>query len=309
MEKASFTPLNKLFEIDATEIAYKVFLMDKNLLMLINSPKPFIIPIFPWLAPLSLVPSEHFVLKDLTFYEVGRLANSETLQACLEEQERKHQEGTLRQAPTAGRPSSSFVVRPPNEKKKEFTACPVRRARTSPPISPFSPLVSSSSSSSSSSDGPEARVDRVVTPIICEEEDEEENMASNSRAEFRERQHKRLSKSIVVNLIPSKKACPKPASIPPPMPIPSVTTAIITPESDEKPLSADDISYQETRRPFVTLENFSEESFKCMTSFLPRPKLAYVPNQEEIYELLKRIHSFTEKGSLVQNMGVLFPTT
>lgn len=78
VEKASFTPLNKLFEIDAIERAYKVFLMDKNLLMLINNPKPFIIPIFPWLAPSSLVPSEHFVLKDLTFYEVARLANSET---------------------------------------------------------------------------------------------------------------------------------------------------------------------------------------------------------------------------------------
>ena len=77
MEKASFTRLNKLFEIDTSKRAYKVFLSDKNLLALIDNPKPFIIPVFPCLAPPSLVPGEHFVLKDFPFYEVARLAYSE----------------------------------------------------------------------------------------------------------------------------------------------------------------------------------------------------------------------------------------
>ena len=71
------------------------------MLALINNPKPFIILIFPRLAPPSLVLSEHFVLKDLLFYEIACLANFEARQARLEERERKRQEGTLRQAPIA----------------------------------------------------------------------------------------------------------------------------------------------------------------------------------------------------------------
>ena len=82
----------------------------------------------------------------------------------------------MRQAPDVGRSSSSSVVRPPTQKKKEIVARLVRRVKTLPPTSPSSPSVSSSSSSSFSfsfSDGPQAGVDRVVPPIICEEEDEE----------------------------------------------------------------------------------------------------------------------------------------
>lgn len=66
MEKASFTRLNKLFKIDAFERNHKLLLSDKNLLMLIDDPKLFIIPVFPYVAPLSLVLGEHFVLKDLS---------------------------------------------------------------------------------------------------------------------------------------------------------------------------------------------------------------------------------------------------
>ena len=77
MEKASFARLNKLFEIDTVEWAYKVLFLDKNLLALIGSPKSFIILMFPWLTPSSLVLGEHFVLKDLPFYEVARLEDSE----------------------------------------------------------------------------------------------------------------------------------------------------------------------------------------------------------------------------------------
>ena len=89
MEKDSFTRLNKLLEIDETKRAYKVLFSDKNLLALIDNPKPFIMPVFPRLAPLSLVFGEHFVLKDLPFYEVARLVDSEARQAHLEEREIK----------------------------------------------------------------------------------------------------------------------------------------------------------------------------------------------------------------------------
>ena len=49
----------------------------------------------------------------------------------------------------------------------------------------------------------------VVAPIVCEYE-KDEDMATNLRVGFRERQHKHLSESIVVNPAPLKRACPKP---------------------------------------------------------------------------------------------------
>ncbi|KAL6334873.1 hypothetical protein AAG906_023678 [Vitis piasezkii] len=228
MEKASFTWLNKLFEIDTSKRAYKVFLSDKNLLALIDNPKPFIIPYF-------LKTSRRDI-----------------------------------EASSAGRLSSSSAVRPPTQKRKEPTAHPIRRARTSPPTSPSSSSASSSSSSlssSSSSDKLEAGVDRVVPPIICEEEEEEdEDMTSNLRAEF---------------------PCLKPALTHPPVLVPSITATTVILESDEKLPSVDDIAYHETRRPFIVLENLSEESFECMTSSLP-VEVSICPQSDEISELLKR---------------------
>ena len=55
------------------ERAYKVLLSNKNLLVLIDNPKSFIIPVFSHLAASSLVLGEYFVLKDLFFYEVTHL--------------------------------------------------------------------------------------------------------------------------------------------------------------------------------------------------------------------------------------------
>ena len=72
----------------------------------------------PHMAPLSLVPGEHFVLKDLPFYEVAHLADLEARQAHLEEREKKCQEGMLRQGPAASRPASSSIVRPPAKTRK-----------------------------------------------------------------------------------------------------------------------------------------------------------------------------------------------
>ena len=152
VEKTSFIRLNKLFEIDVTERAYKVILSNKNLLALIDNPKSFIIPVFPHLALPSLVPSEHFMLKDLPFYKVAHLADSKVRQARLEERERKCQEWTLRQAPVAGHPSSSSVVRHLTQKRKEPVVCPIQRVRTPPLAFPSLSSASSSSSSPSSTD-------------------------------------------------------------------------------------------------------------------------------------------------------------
>ncbi|RVW19416.1 hypothetical protein CK203_117330 [Vitis vinifera] len=84
VEKDSFTRLNKLFKIDVSERNHNVLLSDKNLMVLINDPKPFIIHVFPHVAFPSLVASEHFVLKDLSFYEVVRLADLKARQTRLE---------------------------------------------------------------------------------------------------------------------------------------------------------------------------------------------------------------------------------
>ena len=118
MDKTSFTQLNKLFEIDVFERAHKVLLSDKNLFALIDNPKSFIIPVFSHLASPSLVLGKHFMLKDLPFYEVASLENFEARQARLEEREKKHQKGMLRQVSVAGRPFSSSVACPPTKKRK-----------------------------------------------------------------------------------------------------------------------------------------------------------------------------------------------
>ena len=149
VDKASFTRLNKLFEISASKRNHQVHLSDKNLLVRTKDPKPFIIPIFPRVAFSSLVPDEHFVLKDLPFYVVARLADSEARHAHLEQWEKKCQEGTLRQAPIINHLISSSTVRPPAKKKKGPVVQPIKRARTPPPASPSSSLASSSSPSSS----------------------------------------------------------------------------------------------------------------------------------------------------------------
>lgn len=83
MEKSSSTPLNKLFEIDQAEQNYNALLIEKNLKVILSHPKSFVIPVFSQLAPLTLVSGEHFVLKDLSFYEVAQLANAEERQAHL----------------------------------------------------------------------------------------------------------------------------------------------------------------------------------------------------------------------------------
>lgn len=140
---------------------------------------------FPKLAPSSLVLNKHFVLKDLPFYKAPRLADSKVRQTRLEECEKKHHEGTLKQAPTASSPASSSIVHHFTQKKKPTTH-PIQKVRTPPPISPSSSPSSSHSSSlssSSSSDETETGESQLVLPIICEEKEEDE-MTTNLRVGF-----------------------------------------------------------------------------------------------------------------------------
>ena len=149
-----------------------------------------------------------------------------------------------------------------------------------PLASPSSSSASSSSSPSSLSynDEPKAGVDWLVPFIICEKEEEEEKMASDLRVGFCERQHKRLSESIAINPSHSKKACPELAPDPlSKLTLPTITT-IVTSGLDEKPSFIEDISYHETRKPFVISGKISKDSFECLNFSPLHTKVTYIPN-------------------------------
>ena len=99
IEKLSFSRLNKLFKIDQSRRNHSVLLIKKNLRVFLAQAKTFVISLLPRLAPSTLVSGEHFMLKDLSFYEVARFADTKAIQARLDTQKKKSQERTLCQAP------------------------------------------------------------------------------------------------------------------------------------------------------------------------------------------------------------------
>ena len=64
---------------------------------------------------------EHFLLKDLPFYERARETDTKARQERLDQREEKRQEGTLRKAPGEKGRDSSPAARPPTTKKKKKT--------------------------------------------------------------------------------------------------------------------------------------------------------------------------------------------
>ena len=85
VEKASFDRLNKLFEIAAAERHYQTLLIARNLLVVVRDPQPYITNILPRRLPKQVVPGEHFVLKDLLFYERARKADAKARQERLDQ--------------------------------------------------------------------------------------------------------------------------------------------------------------------------------------------------------------------------------
>lgn len=181
---------------------------------MVRESKSFILPILPCLAPKVLVPNEHHVLNDLPLYEVVCVADAKARQDWLEQRKKKHHDRTLRQAPSASRPTSNSTP-----KKKKPSTQPAQKALTPLSASPsplstspshslsFSSASLSSFAASTESDSaidlsftrtePEMEVEPVVPPIIYEEEGNE-NMAANLRVGFKERQRKRLFESITI---------------------------------------------------------------------------------------------------------------
>ena len=93
VEKALFDRLNKLFVITSNKRNHQTLLSDRNLLAVVREPQLYILPIIPWPLPKVLVPGEHYVLKDLPFYEKVCEVNAKACQDCLEQKEKKRQEG------------------------------------------------------------------------------------------------------------------------------------------------------------------------------------------------------------------------
>ena len=76
VEKASFTRLNKLFEISAAERHHETLLTARNLLAVVRESQAYIINILPRKLPKKVVPREHYILKDLPFYKEVQKADA-----------------------------------------------------------------------------------------------------------------------------------------------------------------------------------------------------------------------------------------
>lgn len=80
VDKASFDQLNKLFVISASERNHQTLLIDKNLKYVVHASQLYITPTISCFAPRVLVPREHYVLKNLSFYEEARATNAKARQ-------------------------------------------------------------------------------------------------------------------------------------------------------------------------------------------------------------------------------------
>ena len=89
MEKASFDCLNKLFKITVIERHHQTLLSARNLLAVVREPQPYILNIFLRRLPKVVVLGEHFVLKDLPFYEKAREEDAKACQERLDQWEEK----------------------------------------------------------------------------------------------------------------------------------------------------------------------------------------------------------------------------
>lgn len=95
-----------------------------------------------------MVSGEHFVLKDLPFYEEAHKADVTACQERLDQREEKRQERKLRRAPGEKSRASFFAACPPVKKKKP-SAKAVKASALIPVSSSASTLSASTSTDSS----------------------------------------------------------------------------------------------------------------------------------------------------------------
>ena len=118
VEKASFSCLSKLFEIDAKERQCKTLLTAQNLMAVVREPREYVINILPRKMPKEVVPGEHYTVKDFPIYEALKEADAEKRRALLDNREKKKNEGTLRKAPGQKRDADSPSKKTPAKRRK-----------------------------------------------------------------------------------------------------------------------------------------------------------------------------------------------
>ena len=207
VKKASFDWLNKLFVISTNERHHKTLLTDRNLVVIVWESHPYILSILPHFVPKMLVPDEHHVLKDLSFYKEARVVDAKTQQNWLDQREKKRQEGTLRQASGVSRPTTSSTAFPSTKRKSV-----PQLVEKELDLSPFACTPSFSftagtaqDSTGSPSVGANQELEPVVSCIILEPEEGEEDMTQNLRASFKERQCKCLFESLLATSLLAKR--------------------------------------------------------------------------------------------------------
>lgn len=235
VEKASFDRLNK-FVITSNEMNNQTLLSAQNLLAVIREPQPYVLPIISRRLPKVVVPEEHHVFKELPFYEEARKADAKACQERLDQREKKKQEGKLRKAPGEKGQASSSIAHPPTKKKKPSAKAVKVLAHVLASSSASTPSTLTSPESSVPDLGgdldplrsdlnPQSSESKPVIPDILYESEAKEEMAADMRADFRDRQRKRLFKPIEVVAPPAKRSCSKevheePIINAPPTPIP-----------------------------------------------------------------------------------------
>lgn len=148
VEKASFVLLNKLSEITSNERNHHTLLSSRNLLAVIREPQFYILPIISRRLSKVVVPGEHYILKDLPFYEEAHKADATACQERLDQREEKRQERKLRRAP-GEKSRASFSAAYPPVKKKKLSEKAVK-ASALIPVSPSASTLSASTSTDSS---------------------------------------------------------------------------------------------------------------------------------------------------------------
>lgn len=152
---------------------------------------------------------------------------------------------------------------------------------------------------------------KPMAPLIIYEVKEEEDMAVNLRADFKEKECKRLFESIVVATPPTKKSCAE---------IPHATPILDIP-SEPKP-SSDAIrpSHVPTAKPPIGKYGHPEQGeastglappnnnfVEYVVSVPPCPQVPRTPSREEMAKLLKQVSCFTEAKPPMTSMWDFFP--
>ena len=142
MDKTSFARLNKLFMISAGERDHETLPIEQNLLSLVWDPESYVVFSISCFVAKVLVLDEHYVVKDLPFYEEAQTTNVKARQDRLATREKKRYEGTLKQASGGSRLTTSSTAHPFSKKKSTPRHAEKALDLSPPPSSPSSPSTS-----------------------------------------------------------------------------------------------------------------------------------------------------------------------